>query len=404
MYQVDKHLLARLLSSEEISLDWESLSTDDWNQVIALSKREGVGPQLYWVLSQSEKYCLVPRPCQVQLRAMFAATRLRNEQILQELKSLLSLFEATKLSVVALKGICFALTIYPDIGMRPMVDLDLLVPKPRLSEAMDIIMASDYIETKPEAFPGLNDLFNHSVDFYKTAAPFTALELQYSLVAEKSFSYAVPSDWFWTQTELIQPFRDDINTNSLLMLTPTAQVLYACAHAMLKHGARNTMLRWFYDLDQLIRVYADRIDWNLLLSQAEEFKWSSGVYAALTETSNLFHSPIPQDVLDALSRSFDRNSELVATYQELPATHTFEEYQKLLYLSWDARFRMLLGLIIPSPKYMRWRYQLVSQWALPQYYFIRWWGIAKDAIRTIRIFAFKNLFGRNAGSSAVRKR
>ncbi len=52
--------------------------------------------------------------------------------------------------------------------------------------------------------------------------------------------------------------------DNLLMLTPTAQLLYACAHAMLQHGGRNASLRWMYDLDLLMTVYAETLDWDLL--------------------------------------------------------------------------------------------------------------------------------------------
>jgi hypothetical protein len=264
-----------------------------------------------------------------------------------------------------------------------MVDLDLLVPKSQLGEAVEIARGLDYIEPVPEAFPGINDLLLHSVDLHKQAMPFIALEIHFSLVAENSFSYAVPVDWFWTQTEPLKMSTNVENLENILMLTPTAQVLYASAHAMLKHGQRNTSLRWFYDIDRLIHVYTGRINWDLFLSQAREFNWSSGVYAALSQTVSAFNTPVPWDVLDNLSGISDRNVELVKTFQERPATHTLEEYQKLTTLDRKGRLKMFLGLVVPGPEYMRWRYGLKANSMLPVWYLYRWLGIIQDVLRTI---------------------
>jgi hypothetical protein len=172
------------------------------------------------------------------------------------------------------------------------------------------------------------------------------------------------------------------------MLTPTAQVLYASAHVMLKHGGRNAPLCWFYDLDCLLRFYAERMDWDLLLAQAATFEWGSALDAALSQTYVYFDTPIPAPVRDNLSKSSDRHRNLVARTQTQPqpATRIIEEYQNLLALKWYGRIIVALALVAPSPAYMRWRYKFQSAWATPIYYLIRWAGIFKDAIRTLIVF------------------
>ena len=167
------------------------------------------------------------------------------------------------------------------------------------------------------------------------------------------------------------------------MLMPTAQVLYAAAHAMLQHGGKNTSLRWYYDLDQLVRFYAERMDWDLLLSQARLFEWGSALDAALYHTQLYFDTPIPDNVHASLSGLTDRHRPLIKLLQTQPATHILDERQKLLSLTWYGRIRLVLALIAPSPAYMRWRYQLKNAWALPAYYLYRWWGIFMDAVHTL---------------------
>ena len=190
-----------------------------------------------------------------------------------------------------------------------------------------------YVDSHPEATSGLNDLLSHHIFLQKMdTQPFT-LELHYSLVADKSFTYAVPVDWFWSQTELLGG-PSQTRFENLHMLSPAAQILYAAAHAMLQHGGKNTPLRWYYDLDRLVRFYEERIDWELLLSQAETFEWGSALNAALSQTCIYFNTPVPDDVRASLSKHTDRHQELVALLQTKPDTHILEERQKLLSLNW----------------------------------------------------------------------
>lgn len=383
--KMDRSTLSLLISerARELNQDPVGFSPAEWELLVQEAQAEGVAPLLYRALSRSGRIVSLPQPVGNRLRAMYFGTRLNNEQVLRELERLAGLFRGSGIPAVVLKGACFALTIYPDTGLRPMVDLDLLVPASKASEALQIARGSGYAEALPEASPGLDGLLNHAVCLRKMALPYTTLELHSTLVAEGSFTHAVPVDWFWSQTEPMRGMYLNGRLDHLLMLTPTAQLLYACAHALLQHGGRNTSLRWLYDLERLIRVYAERLDWDLLLSQARLFEWGSAVSAALSEVVKLFDTPVPKTVLDELLNSSDRNTKRVRTLQDRPATHTLEEYQKWKALNWRGRVRLTLALIAPSPAYMRWRYGLHGSRALPAWYLYRWWGIFKDAVRTV---------------------
>jgi hypothetical protein len=387
--QIDNHLISLIISDRAQDLDWDSFSSADWDLLVQLAQAEGVASLLYWKLSQSERINLLPETLQKSLRAVYFSVRMKNDAIIKELEILTEIFNQAGIPVVALKGICFLLTIYPDIGLRPMVDMDLLMPVSKLTEAVQIAKSLGYVEAIPEASPGLEDLLNHALCLIKTVSPFTTLEIHHGLVADRSFTFAVPVDWFWSQTEAMDGLAPKLRINNLLMLSPIAQVLYASAHAMLQHGGSNTSLRWLYDLDRLIRLYAGRMDWDLLLSQARIFEWGSAVFAALSQTVAYFDTPVPRKILDDLSKHSDRNTKLVATLQDQPASHTLEEYQKLKSLNWSGRFKLTLALVAPSPAYMRWRYNLKTSGALPAWYLYRWWVIFKDALKTVWMLIHK---------------
>ena len=380
---MDNHTLSLIISDREKEINEDTSSSIDWDALVRKAHIEGVGPLLYRKLSRSGNLSSLPKETCNFLRLIYAGTSIQNQIIFKELEILARLFHEAGIAVVALKGVCLALTVYPDIGLRPMGDVDLLVPKEKLAKTVEIAKSLDYQIAIPEVSPGIRDLIHHEICLQKSGAHSIVLELHHSLVADKTYSYGVSVDWFWEQIELLKPLSSKMRFENLLMLTPEAQVLYAASHAMLQHGGSNTPLRWFYDVDCLIRHYEERMDWELLLSQAKSFEWGSALDAFLSQTIAYFDTPVPDRVCASLSESPDRHQGLVALKQTYPATHILAKGQRLLSLNLYGRIRLILALLFPSPSYMRWRYQLKSSWLLPIYYLFRWWGILKDAIRTV---------------------
>ncbi len=388
----DRRTLGMILTGRIQEVGVDRLAAADWERLIAAATAEGLSPFVYWTLLRSGQIKTFPDAARQRLSLAYAVSSLQNERMFRELEVLAHLFEERRIPAVALKGACFALTVYPEIGLRPMGDLDILVPADRLEETVGIAMSRGFSEVLPDASPGLADLLSHHVRL-ETRGPLPiTLEIHDRVVGEKVFTYAVDVDWFWNQTHALDgPSHERFK--SLRALTPAAQVLYAAAHAMLQHGGSRAPLRWFHDLHLLIGHYGDRLDWELLLSQAKTFEWGSALAATLSHTRTHFGTAIPRNVRASLLDVSDRHQALVTRLQIDPTTRVREEYDKLIKLNWHGRGRLVLALVAPSPSYMRWRYQLKSSWSLPAQYLMRWWGILTDGVRTLRNSA-RDLAGR----------
>jgi hypothetical protein len=223
---LDKLTLSQLIADPISAVDWDSISPADWNVLVQIAQVEKVGPLLYWRLAKSGKIGSLPDETRDFLRTLYASTWRQNYQILNEMEALVRQFDQADIPAVVLKGACFAVTIYPDIGLRPMGDLDLLVPKGKLNDAVRIAKSLGYRDLLTDASPGLRELLGHEVNLQKNDISQITLELHHSLVADKSFVYAVPVDWFWGQVELFRGSPQG-RFGRLKMLTSTAQVLYA---------------------------------------------------------------------------------------------------------------------------------------------------------------------------------
>ncbi len=145
--QPDNQTLSLILSDQFQDLNWDSFSDADWEAFIHKAQAEGVAPLVYWAFSRSERLSSLPQAPRNFLRVSYAGTWMRNQRNFKELEVLSGLFARAEIPMVALKGICFALTIYPDIGLRPMGDMDLLVPRSKLAEAVHIAKSLGYEDT-----------------------------------------------------------------------------------------------------------------------------------------------------------------------------------------------------------------------------------------------------------------
>ncbi len=153
---------------------------------------------------------------------------------------------------------------------------------------------------------------------------------------------------------------------------------------MLQHGSGETSLIWLYDIHKLALQKGEKIDWNLVITQAKVFKWSAAVYGALTQIQYIFNTPIPLVVLTDLKDTEDGKINRLVEIKSIPTkTRTIEEGKKLAAMNWHDRFKFAAALLFPSPDYIRWRYKPKHSWALSFCYLIRWKDILLDGLKTI---------------------
>jgi hypothetical protein len=437
------HTLCRLLSSQADIAFTSTLGPDDWHVLAATAQREGVAPLLYYWLNQAGWLDKVPPDVQADLRQAYYGTTAINFLVYRELSRILTTFSAplqpaiyasqsaisnsqssirnpqSEIPVVVLKGAALAATLYPNIGLRPMGDLDLLVPKERLAEATARLEALGYVEPYPDIVTGFNALFGHHVHLQGGQDIHLAVELHWTLVGSEHDWRSPSLPWFWTQTEEwkmenggwkredraqlptsnLQPstsYAQSVTctepSRSIHILTPTAHLLYLCAHLMLQHGEARSSLRWFYDIYLLVKREGQRIQWDELVARAREFRWAPAVYAALKGARDRFRGSLagegdtwlPPAVLEALAETSDlQASQLIARRAERLQTRATRTLAAASALSPRACLRFLLAIAVPSPVYVRWRYKPRPSWLWPLCYLYRWLDILHKGLATL---------------------
>ncbi len=113
----------------------------NWTEsLIQLGIQHGVGAWCYYHIKNSEQSNAVEEVLVKPWKQSYLQTSIVNQQKLKVYFQIQQLFNETGIPVVALKGIALAATVYPDEGLRPMGDIDLLVPEGEGMRALDILL------------------------------------------------------------------------------------------------------------------------------------------------------------------------------------------------------------------------------------------------------------------------
>ena len=362
-------------------------STEDWVLLAETAEREHVGPLLHDSLSTGGGQEEVPDDVRQALLDTYHNTGVANLLLYDELAQIVEeLQEDGEPPLILLKGAALAETIYRNIGLRPFGDLDLLLPEEKLAGAVRCLRARGYVEPYPDLSRGLNALVGHHVRLLRTdGTRSTAVELHWSLIGGRHDWSTPRLPWFWEQTEPLQfSSAPDSSPQSLLTLTPTANLLFLCAHLMLQHGEAGSLLFWFYDIHLLIEKEGARIDWEELVVRGREFGWAPALSRALEGVEARFQTRVPEGMLESLSKEASgRGAKLVTSGAEADQTRATRLIDGVSALPPAVRRQLLFAVTFPNPAYMRWRYRPWPAWLWPLFYLYRWFDMLREAIITV---------------------
>lgn len=367
------------LSNRSSEAPWRSFSIDDWLDLRHMAQAHGVAGLLYWMFRHEYQPDSVPGPILAALAQDYYSTAGRNTLLYLELNRILDALDSIGVPCVVLKGAALAATLYPQIALRPMGDLDLLIPQDRLAEVVSLARDLSYEPEPAKIGLGADALFSYEINFDGGKDIPTHVEFHWSLIGGARSRYQPRIDWFWQQVE-----RTRLGERAALVLKPTAHLLYLAAHLELKHNGVRERLLWGYDLHSLICRHCDALDWDELLARSLEFNWGVAIYNALEDVQRHFATPLPDGFLEEFAAQGRFSESMMAqSRSRSPRTRTDATLRKVSNLDWAARVSILVGLLFPDPAYLRQRYLHKAQWLWPLSYPLRWFDVIADVIRTI---------------------
>ncbi|MEW6442404.1 MAG: nucleotidyltransferase family protein [bacterium] len=370
-------LAARVeLSHEEAAAAMKaSLSRPlDWAFLEKHSETLGLQPLLFRHLSRVEFRARVPPRLMDRLERSYRRQSMKNLRLYSQLHRVLEALEEAAIPVVLLKGASLARTVYGDIGLRPMSDLDLLCREPDQARARKTIVSLGYPEQATFVSPRHEKL---SVFFHgKHPSPLfhphkTKIEIHSNIFPQVPHR---PEDMESVWRE-VQPAT--LDGRAYLSLSAEDQLLHLVLHLDQHRVSGPVVLVWFCDIHELVHQQAPQIRWELFVRKVKSLGVCSQAGTTLGLLNAYWMTPIPAWVLEQTGGHRDERVLAAAIRQQgVPgelARRIFSSHRDRLLLirripGWRGRLAYLLRFIFPTSDYLRHRYHVADNRSVWHWY------------------------------------
>jgi len=137
---LQQRLLQMLSAGIHSTADVEDLVAGDWAHLLVMARQHQLGPLLHWRIEANAS--LVPKPFAEAIAASFQKHTLRSMEVRAEMSRVQRIMRESEIPAVFLKGAYLAFHVYPRAALRPLRNLDLLVPESQASDAFHALQSS----------------------------------------------------------------------------------------------------------------------------------------------------------------------------------------------------------------------------------------------------------------------
>jgi hypothetical protein len=257
-------------------------------------------------LSKALTACGVDDPDLPRLKGVYQFSWYRNQLLLLDGAALIGALEAVDVSTMLLRGAAMAVAYHGDAGVRPMNDLDVLVPAREADRARRVAEARGWrpvtgsapLEGREAAATLRNDQGRvvrlHWQPSRNVSLPAVAWEPMWQRAVDVTF-----------------------NQTATRVPGPADHLLLACID-----GARansGSTLRWITDVTVLLGAVPD-LDWDVVVSEACRHHVSLLVGEALRYLTQAFEAKVPPEVIGTLAATSTTPRERLAHRLSLTTT------------------------------------------------------------------------------------
>ena len=351
----------------------EILSPDlNWAYFFDRARSEGITSLAYKRLSAiGYAKTIVSENIWKRLESSYYTVAARNTLLYENLSNILSSFQQANIEVIILKGMDLAQTVYPDIALRPMYDIDILVHKEDFPLVEDRLSSLGYINSSsyPEDFHKDNMMVDVHWDL-----------MNITRVKSRKKSCHIDLAKVWEDSRFIE-----IGGQKTRILSPEHCLMDLCLHLALHHGLSG--LIWFVDIARFIEYYKNEINWNRFLENSLRYKIYKPIFYTLFYVKKNFGQEIPEFVLCGLKPK--RQGFLEKKILKLILSgSSLENIRFFFTLSTIEnpldRIAFLREIALPSPKVLSAKYGISSVRYIPRCYIIHFKSIFSSILKLLK--------------------
>jgi len=341
-------LKACLLSGASLTEAWEK-----WKDTVNIEEVDYPSFRLLALLYQNLRENNINDPLMHQLKGIYRYTWCQNQVNFAKMATLLQTFNQAGIETLMLKGAPLVIKYYQNHGVRPMNDLDVLVPYEKIMAAIQVLEKAGYHAKTAR-------IFNENYFKYVHGAAFEKVKDDRIDIHAHVLHSACQEDAdrrFWQLAVNIKLAGTDT-----LALNPTHQLFHVCIHGSVD------ALRWVTDAMTIMDTHADSIDWDEMLKSAQRFHMTLKLSEHLEYLQDAFEAQIPADFTKALAETpvtfMERaDYKFRISDQNVGPTTSFLEFW---FRHWQAtHYSNLVTAIFRFPRSIKQYWGLNSVWEIP---------------------------------------
>ena len=269
----------------------EALDDEGWQRLVAEARRQRVTGMVQHRLQARGFAGRAPAAIAAALDEAARHAAKATLILHRELALVLARAASANVSVLALKGAHLASTVYGNLALREMSDLDLLVPTGQLDAAAALVQALGYTPYKSLDVDTDRQVAQHLTTFVKRGAG--AIEIHWT-ITEPGHAHSIDPAELWDRAVPMT-----LVGQRAKALSPADAILHLCAHTSYNH-LFGCGLRSLCDIMMVAGDSGGAATWEAVARRAGEWKWDRGVFLALCLARDLLDAQVPAHVLDRL--------------------------------------------------------------------------------------------------------
>ena len=305
----------------------------DWSFVLWRAETYQTLPLLGHHLQRLGSATAIPAFVHDYIKNWSLVSRARTIEQFRQLGQIINLLEQIGVNHFLLKGIALAPLVYPDPALRPMQDLDIMIPPRSAWKVQQAIYSLGY---RHGVFDPQTGRFTHRFQritrhsLLRThALPSVTKSVRVPLPCSPEL---IPSSWRKRQLKsfvnsdgtITIPVFVDFHVNlsagmelddvwrgtapkavlgqKVAMQSSTALLWFSAARLYCEAFEHGTLkLQMFGDIDGILTNLTNEIDWAELLVIAQKYRLTPALYYVLSQARQLYGSPVPPNVLELLA-------------------------------------------------------------------------------------------------------
>lgn len=260
----------------------------DWSAVAKKASAHGVSQFMYYAFKQHDLTALLPEELLKMFQAEYYETAIRNAKLLEAFNKIVNILPN---KVIPLKGIELIQSLYPNIALRSMCDIDLLVEDDCAEENWNRLRQEGYESffplhavKKSEAHGELPETCLHLPPLCRNRI---SVEVHRSLFQDSRFQEV-------TRQALTTSLKVNGNQHRL---TQEMMLIHLCTHFYKHTHTQGVILRELCDISERLRKNEDTLDWNAIGQICSEPELRHEVAMGLSYAYILLAAPVPEQFL-----------------------------------------------------------------------------------------------------------